>query len=169
MAAVVDLNGIKSAIQTVLNSANTTTASPIDLSSGLSGSRRVQRVLKTHPERIRPQASFFPLVTCFIPSKTITTETIGGGQLRNTRRATIEVQIVGGIWNQNFQQVDEDPADEDIAKLMENVELALRADTTLAGKVNWQRPSSCKYFTTLIDEQTHLRSGVLTLECEVYY
>lgn len=169
MAAVVDLNGIKSAIQTVLNAANTTTASPVDLSNGLSGSRRVQRVLKTHPERIRMQASFFPLVTCFIPNKGIKSEAIAGGQLNNKRRATIELQVVGGIWNQNFQQVDEDPADEDISKLMENIELALRADATLSGKVNWQRPSSCKYYTTLIDEQTHLRSGVLTLECEVFY
>lgn len=169
MAGVVDLNGIKEAIQTLLQSANTTTASPIDLSNGLSGSRRVNQVLKIHPERIRPQASFFPLVTCFIPEKAIRNETIAGGQTRNTRRATIRVEVVGAIWNQNFQRVDEDPADEDISTLMENVELALRADSTLSGKVNWQRPTGCKYYSTYIDEQTHLRSGILSLECEVFY
>ena len=170
MAAVrCDLNGIKESVQTILLSANTTTASPIDLSSGLSGSRRVAQVLKVHPERIRMQASFFPLVTCFIPDKAIKTEQIAGGQLNNKRRGTIEIKVVGAVWNNNFQSIDEDPADEDISNLMENVELALRADSTLIGKVNWQRPSSCKYYSTAIDEQTHLRSGILTLECEVFY
>lgn len=169
MAGVIDLNGIKESVQTILDSANTTTALPIDLSSGLSSNRRVKQVLKVHPEHIRLQASFFPLVTCFIPTKTIKSEQIGGGQLNNRRRATIEIKVVGAIWNQNFQSKDEDPADEDIAHLMENIELALRADSTLVGKVNWQRPSSCQYYSTAINEQTHLRSGILTYECEVFY
>ncbi|CAB4170087.1 hypothetical protein UFOVP903_53 [uncultured Caudovirales phage] len=169
MAAVVDLNGIKESIQTLLTSANTTTSTPVDLSNGLSGGRRVQQVLKVHPERIRVQASLFPLVTCFIPTKSIKSEQIGGGQLNNKRRATIEIKVVGAIWNSNFQSIDEDPADEDICNLMENIELALRSDSTLIGKVNWQRPSSCQYYSTAINEQTHLRSGILTYECEVFY
>mgnify|MGYP000940302733 CR=1 FL=1 len=169
MATRVDLNGIKEAIQNILTDANTTTASPIDLSYGLAGSKRVQQILKTHPAMIRPQASFFPLVTCFINEKTSSSETIKGGQLLNQRRATIEVSVLGSIWNSNIASVDEDPADEDISQLMENIELILRSDATLRGKVNWQRPSGCKYYTELLNQQTHLRSGVLTFNCEVFY
>lgn len=169
MAVVADLNGIKSAIQTILTAANTTTASPVYLSNGLANSVTVKQILKTHPENIRPQASFFPLVTCFIPEKAIINEAMAGGQLNNRRRATVDVKVVGAIWNQNFTSADTDPADEDIATLMENVELALRADSTLGGKVNWQRPNGCKYYSTLINEQTHLRSGVLSLQCEIFY
>lgn len=169
MAIRVDINGIKEAIQNVLDAANTTTASPIDLSSGLSNSKRVRKVLKIHPEMIKPQASFFPLVTCYIPEKTIKTETIKGSQLNNQRRATVEVSVLGSIYNSNLVTVDEDPADEDISLLMENIELILRGSTDLNTKVNWQRPSSCKYYTTVLNQQTHLRSGILTLECEVYY
>lgn len=169
MASRVDLNGVKEAIQNALLSANTTTASPIDLSANLSNNKRVQQILKVHPNMIAPQASFFPMVTCFIPAKSVKTEGIGGGQLLNQRRATLEVSVMGSIWNSNFVSIDEDPADEDICYLMENIELALRADATLNAKVNWQRPSSCKYYTDRLDEQTHLRSGILTLECEVFY
>lgn len=168
MAARVDLNGIKSALKTALDTANTTTASPIDLSSGLT--KRVQRVLSVHPEMIRPQASFFPLVTCYVPNKPVKSEAIKGSQLNNHRRATVEVQVVGAVWNANMTDVNKDPADEDISYLMENVELALRGvDQTLGGRVNWHRPTGVKYFTTVLNQQTHLRAGILTLECEVFY
>lgn len=166
-----DLNGIKEAIQNILLAANTTTATPIDLSSGLANNKRVVKILKTHPEMIRPQASFFPLVTCYIPGKEIKTETIAGSQLNNQRQATIEVSVLGSVWNNNMSSVDEDPADEDIQTLMENIELALRAatGTNLNAKISWQKPSSCKYYTTILGQQTHLRSGILTLECKIWY
>lgn len=169
MAVRVDLNGIKDSIQTLLDTANTTTASPIDLSAGLSNSKRVQKVLKIHPEMIRPQASFFPLVTCFISDKTIINADICKDQLTGKRRAKVVVNIVGSVWNNNFVSVDEDPADEDINYLMENIELALRSDATLTAKVNWQKPTDCTFYTTILSEQTHLRSGILKLECEVFY
>ncbi len=54
MAARVDLNGIKTAIRDTLLIANTTTASPIDLSSNLSNSKRVNNILKVNPEMIIP-------------------------------------------------------------------------------------------------------------------
>jgi hypothetical protein len=52
---------------------------------------------------------------------------------------------------------------------MENIELILRNDSTLNGSVNWQNAKGCRYFTSVLDEQTHLRSGILSLECDVYY
>lgn len=166
-----DLVGIKEAIQNVLDAANTTTASPIDLSYGLANSKRVKKVLKVHPEMIRPQASFFPLVTCYISEKIINNETIAAGQLNSQRRSTVVVNVLGSVWNSNFSAVDEDPADEDINVMMENIELILRGATAtiLNGKINWQKPTGCKYYTTILNQQTHLRSGILTYECEVFY
>jgi hypothetical protein len=169
MAARVDLNGIKTAIRNTLLAANTTTASPIDLSSGLSNSKRVRNILKVNPEMIIPQASMFPLVTCYIDGKPIKSMDIAKTQLDSKRRATINVNVVGTIWNNNFTSITEDPADEDINYLMENIELALRADYNLGGSVNWQIASECKYYTSVLDEQTHLRSGVLSINCEVFY
>ena len=169
MAVRVDLNGIKEAIQNTLLAANTTTASPIDLSSGLSNSKRVQQILKVHPEMIRPQASFFPLVTCYVTGKPITSMDIAKDQLNSKRRAKVNIDIIGSIWNNNIVTIDEDPADEDINYLMENIELALRNDYNLGAKVNWQIAKDCAYYTTALNEQTHLRSGILKLECEVFY
>jgi hypothetical protein len=169
MASRVDLNGIKTAIRSTLLAANTTTASPIDLSSGLSNSVRVQNILKINPEMIIPQASMFPLVTCYVTEKPIKSMDIASTQLDAKRRATVNVNIVGTIWNNNFNSINEDPADEDINYLMENIELVLRSDYNLGGKVNWQLASDCKYYTTILDEQTHLRSGVLQVNCEVFY
>jgi hypothetical protein len=94
---------------------------------------------------------------------------IASTQLDAKRRATVNVNIVGTIWNNNFNSINEDPADEDINYLMENIELVLRSDYNLGGKVNWQLASDCKYYTTILDEQTHLRSGVLQVNCEVFY
>jgi hypothetical protein len=169
MASRVDLNGIKTAIRNLLLSANTTTASPIDLSAGLSNSKRVQNILKINPEMIRPQISMFPLVTCYISDKPIKSMDIAKTQLDSKRRATVNVSVVGSIWNNNFNSINDDPADEDINYLMENIELALRSDYNLGGAVNWQIASDCKYYITNLDEQTHLRSGILKLECEVFY
>jgi len=167
MAVRVDLNGIKDRIQTTLVAANTTTASPIDLSSGMS--QRVQRVLKIHPGLISPQASFFPLVTCYVTDKTIDSEDIAGNQLNSRRKAKVMVNVVGVVWNQNFTADDEDPADEDINYLMENVELVLRSDTDLGAKIKWQRSGSTEYYVNTINEQTHLRAGILKLEGTVFY
>lgn len=169
MAARADLNGIKEAIQGILEAANTTTATPIDLSSGLADSVRVREVLKTHPNMIRPQASMFPLVTCYVNQKNISNETISGNQLNAVRRATLNISVLGSVWNNNFSTVDEDPADQDINYLMENIELILRSNVNLNSTVNWHRPGAVKYYTTVLDEQTHLRSGIITLECEVFY
>lgn len=169
MAVRADLNGIKTQVQTILLAANTTTGSPIDLSADLADSVRVREILKIHPELIVPQASFFPLVTCYISDKSQKRDDIASTQLAAKRRSTITMDVVGSVWNNNFKVDDEDPADEDINHLMENIELILRSNPTLNGKVTWQKPTSCRYYTTILDEQTHLRSGILRYECEIFY
>lgn len=169
MADRVALNSIKEAVQNMFLTANTTTASPIDLSANLSNSKRVKKILKVNPEMIIPQASFFPLVTCYVDSKDISRDDIAQNQLQTKRRATVDLKIVASVWNNNIVSVDEDPADEDINYLMENIELILRSDHTLGGTVTWQKPVDLKYFTSTMNVQNHIRTGILTLQCSVFY
>lgn len=167
MAARCDLNGIKTQISTILSSANTTTASPIDLSSGMT--KRVSRVLKINPQLIPPQISFYPFVTCYVTSKSMEQADLALNQINSKKKAKIELEIAGGVLNENFSTDTEDPADEDINYLMENIELTLRSNPTLNSKVLWQISKDVKYYTANLDEQTHLRAGILTLEGTVFY
>lgn len=167
MATRADLNGIKTELKSIFDAANTTTASPIDLSSGLAN-QRVQKVLTVHPDMIRPQASFYPFVTCYIEDKSTDSDQISGNQLNMKRTADIKIKIVGAVYNQNFTDATKDPADNDINYLMENVELVLRSSPNLNGKVSWQRPDGCVYFT-MSDQKNNVRCGVLTLSAKVHY
>lgn len=169
MADRASLNTIKTNIASILTDANTTTASPIDLSANLASNKRVKKVLKVNPEMIIPQASIFPLVTCYIENKNIKADDIAKTQLDTKRRSTVVVNVVGSVWNNNYRNFDEDPADEDINYLMENIELILRSNYNLSGAVNWQKPSGVEYFSTILNNNNHLRSGILKLECEVFY
>src|SRR3990167_91756 len=109
---------IKEKIQAVLQAANTTTAS-VDLSRGMTN--RVNQVLKVNQLRIYPQASSFPCVTIYTDRKDLAEQTIMGTQQGN-RRADLKLKILGMSWNSNVASHDEDPADEDCERLMENIE-----------------------------------------------
>jgi hypothetical protein len=166
MAARTDLNGIKTAIKALFDAANTTTASPIDLSSNVA--KRVQKVLTVHPEFIRPQASFFPFVTCYVDEKQIDADQIAGNQLNANRMSDLTINIVGAVFNANLNTVTDDPADTDINYLMENIELVLRSSPNLSGTVKWQRPTGINYFSNQ-DLKGHIRYGVLSLTAKVNY
>ena len=126
--AALDLNGILENVQTIFELANTTTATT-DLSDGMVN--RVQKILKTNPEKVPAQASFYPYVTCFVESKIITPETIAGSQTAAKRSTELDIKIVGCVWNNNISVTDEDPADKDCNYLMENAEQIIRENQTL--------------------------------------
>ncbi len=166
MAARTDLNGIKTAIKTLFDTMNSVAADPIDLSANLTS--RVKKVLTVHPDYIRPQASFFPFVTCYVDEKQIDTDQIAGNQLRANRMSDVTINIVGAVYNSNMTDVTKDPADDDINYLMENIELILRSSPDLGGLVKWQKPTGVNYFSTQ-DLKNHMRFGVLTLKAKVNY
>lgn len=167
MASKIPWGTIKTNIKSTLDAANTTTASPIYLSDGMD--EKVQIVLKVHPDKIRVQSSLYPFVTVYADNKTISPGTIAKNQLSNKRDGTVELFIMGAVYEDNFASVDEDPADEEIENLMENVELALRGDSNLGGSVLWQRPTSITYHSLPFEEENHLRVGLMTLEAKVFY
>lgn len=168
-AGTVDLNDILERIQTVLESANTTTATPIDLSSGMT--TRVKRVLKVNPNTIKQQASLFPLVTAYITAKEIESEDIAARQMNAKREGNVKLDIVGIVWNDNFSSIDEDPADKEIHLLMENIELALRSyiPSSFGSSIKWSIPESVEYYDRMLDERTHLRAGILKLNAKLFY
>ena len=161
-----DVVGIKDTIKSLFDSANTTTASPIDLSSDLT--KRVQKTMTLHPDMIRPQASFFPFVTCYVDDKAVVSKQIAVNQTTAKRDSEITLKIVGAVFNQNLTDVTKDPADNDINYLMENIEQVLRSNPNLSGKVLWQAPESVEYFTTA-DLSNAVRYGILTLKARVSY
>lgn len=178
---MLDLNSLKEHIQTIFETANTTTAS-VDLSKGLE--TRVQRILKLNPERIPVQAQLYPFVTIFISDKAVTMMDIAGNQLIQKRKGEISVKVVGAVWNSTITDSEEDPADEDCESLMENVEEILRANPQLGGSqigtavigtstigpiVAFSHPTKITYHNFSLDEGTHIRAGVLDLEVTVLY
>lgn len=169
MAAVVDLNGILSNIQSLLLTNNTTTSSVVDLSSGLETRLRDNAILKIHPLMIRPGADLVPFVTCYVLKKTMEDTSIAKDQLNIKRQAVVELEVVGAVYNDDFSSVGTDPADSEIHTLMENVEKILRSDTTLGGKVTWHSAKECSFYDQRADEKTHLRTGFLKLEAKVFY
>jgi hypothetical protein len=101
----------------------------------------------------------------------VTPQTVAVNQLVAKRRGEYRVKVAGMIWNQNFSNVTKDPADDDCEILMENIEYVLRAYPNLSNETNvlWQKPENVNYYDTVLDEQTHLRAGVLDLLIIVDY
>lgn len=166
MAARVDLYGILENLKTIFETANTTTGSPIDLSQDMSS--RVNQVMTLNPMKIPVEANNFPMVTCFVTGKTMESATIGR-QSSAKRKAIVEIDIVAAVYNDDFHTFKNDPADQDINYLMENIELILRSNESLTNKVLWQLGDRVDYYDIRLSEETHLRSGILSLKATVYY
>lgn len=162
----VNLYNIKETFQTIMQTANTTTASH-DLSSNMVN--RVRSVLKTNIEKISPQASLFPLVTIFVDSKAVELKGMAKNQSTCKREGRVEFKILGSVWNSNYVSYDEDPADNDCEYLMENIEENLRINDNLNGTVLWGVPTDIVYFSHAIDEDCHLRTGIMSYQTRIYY
>lgn len=167
VAGSVDINAIKEVIRYVLDTANVIGGSPIDLSTNMS--RRVKTVMKLNPEKLRPDAPVFPCVTTFLSQKKIEAKTIAKDQVVGKRKCVLSFKVVGMMWNDNMSSYKEDPADNDLEYLMENVEVVLRHYATLNNLCDWQIPGVVTYHSSKYDEQTHMRVGILDLEVTIYY
>lgn len=165
-----DLSGIKSEVQSILETANTTTGSPIDLSTSMTD--RVKKVLQINVERIPIQPSFFPCITMFYGGKQVELKDIAGSMLNSRRRGDIDLKIVGIVWidnmnTSNFQY--KDLADNEIENLMENIEQVLRIDPTLNNKVLWCKTTDVTYHTYTVSEGSHMRAGIMNFKLSVLY
>ena len=166
--AQVDLSDIKTQIKSILDTANTTTGSPIDLSNGLTN--RVNKVLKINPDMFPVQASFFPCVTCYIDSKTsIEQDTIARTMTIAKRKSNIVIKINVGVYQNNCPDVTEDKSSQECEQLMENVEEILRANPTLTNTVKWSAPTEVQYYTSMINQETVVRAAEMDLKAVIFY
>lgn len=167
--AVVDMNGIKTGIKSILDTANTTTGSPIDLSNGLQ--TRVKQILTLNVEKIPIQPSFYPCVTAFFKGKMIEPMTMAANQLNAHRKAEIDITVVGIVWvdrlSVNFEYTDF--ADNECELLMENVEQVLRNDATIGGRVLFSHPTAVTYHDFVTEEGAHMRAGVMNIQARAHY
>ena len=167
-ATTVNIPNIKELIRFVLADNNTTTSSILDLSSSMS--TRVKQVAKLNPEKIPFQPSVFPYVTIYTDRKSVDIADISSNQVAGRRKAELTFKLVGAVLNTNYQSnIFNDAADEDIEKLMENVEGILRGYPDLNQSIKWQFPTDVQYFSTNIGEDAHMRVGVLDLQATLFY
>jgi hypothetical protein len=165
-AGTLDINAIKEYIRYVLSTANTVGGSPLDLSNNMD--KRVKAVLKINPDKIRPDASVVPCVTVFTSQKNIELRTIAKDQVNGKRKAELILTIVGIVWNDFTADFREDPADEDLENLMENIEAILRHYGSLDNNATWQFPTGVTYHSAR-DEKAHYRIGAMDLKVTAYY
>lgn len=164
----INISQLKTDIKEIFDAANTTTASPVDLSNGLS--QRVKNVFKINPEKLPIQASLFPAVTMFVDGKDITQDGIALNQVNARRRGEVDLKIMASVWQDSYTNVSTDDSDEEIEQLMENIEQILRNNPTLGNsQVNWALPSDVTYHTGILSEEAHMRAGVLSLRINIYY
>ena len=164
---------IKSAFQSIMSAANTTTAD-YDLSTGMRAApgRPVQKVLTVNPDVIPVQASMFPFVTIFNGSKSVELATMAGDQVRGKRMADLRFHVLGAVWCGQTTRTTDDRSEEQVGYLMENVEEVLRRNFKLNGTVLWSKPESIGYYTSILKNQeqdAQLRFGAMSLLCKINY
>jgi hypothetical protein len=164
----INIDNIKTQFKTILDTANTTTASPVDLSDGLA--RRVQRVMKIHPGRIQVQASFIPFVTIWADSVDLEPLDICKNQVTAQREANFTFKVAVACFEPfPASDNDEDQGSENCEKLIENVEQILRSNQDLNSAVKWQFPDRIEFDETQYSEETNLRAAIMDLNCRIYY
>lgn len=165
--SVVPLNTIKTAIQSTLNTANTTTASPLDLSNGLEN--RVTEIMTVNPELIPISATRLPAVTIWLDAKDIDHDTIATNQLQAKRKCTLTFKIAAVVFRSLVDDYRTDLADDEAALLMENIEEVLRNNPNLSGNVLWQVPTGATYHNVALAEETAMRVGIMSLDVVTRY
>lgn len=162
----INLNQLKENIQSILETANTTTAS-VPLSNGLTDS--INTIYKVNPYRIPFHATRHPFVTVYIDQKVIEESAIAATQINAKRLARVEVKVVGVVFDSTFNNFDTDKGDEQCETLMENIEEILRNNPTLSGIATWSFATDVVYHTTKLDEESIVRAGMLSLRASIFY
>lgn len=163
-----NVNSIRSKIKTILDDANTTTGSPIDLSANVSS--RVKMVALTHPEKLLQQRSKSPLIAIYSERKLINSEGIAANMVNPKRRGELNLKIAGIILNQNTSSATEDPSDKDMEYLMENIEEVLRSFPNLDGETSvlWAMPTDISYFSAP-GKSVYFRAAIMDLTVRTQY
>jgi len=165
--SVIPLGTIKTEIKSLLDTANTTTASPLDLSNGMTD--RVIEVGTINLTRIPLQPSFYPAVTIYYDNKVPEEATIARDQLTAKRKAKLQMQIAGIVFLSTVTDDLVDDADNEIERLMENIEEVLRQDPGLGGNTKWTGVDRVEYHNVNVSEDSMMRIGIMDFFAIVFY
>jgi len=160
----VNISGIKTQFKSIMDTANDIDAT-YDLSTGLN--KRVVKVFKINPLKIPITATKYPYVTIYMETKEIEQTNINTTFKIAKFGANLNMLVVGGVWETRFTNETEDNADEEIEKLMENIEEILRRNHTLNGTVKWCKFEGVEYHTIQLSEEVYLRCGVGKLKVRI--
>lgn len=162
-----DINGIIEATQTILETANTTTASPLDLSSGLTN--RVANIVKFSPVYINAQRDKIPAIHVWLESKDIDFKDISINQLNGRREGTLQIKVAGFVAMTNYITQDVNQSEQEVRILMENIEQVLRSNDKLSNTVDRQRITNVTYFDLPYTDEVNFKAAVLSMEAKKYY
>lgn len=161
-----DIVAIKNAFKAVLDAANTSTAA-YDLSTSLTAD--VKTISTKSPNSYMFGADMLPAVAIWNDRKKVDMAGIVKDQITAKRKATITLNIAGVIWNNNYTSVNTDSSDNEIEKLMENIEEVIRRNPSINGTVLWQHPTDVTYHDLTLSEEQNYKVGIMTVECAQLY
>ena len=153
----VNISDIKTQFKSIMDAANIVGATYY-LSTGMN--KPVNKVFKVNPLKIPITATKYPYVTIYSDIKDIQQTNINTTFKIAKFGANLSMLVVGGVWETKVTNETEDNADEEIEKLMENIEEILRRNHTLNGTVKWCKLERVEYHTLPISEDVHIRYGV---------
>jgi len=166
--ATFSLNALKERIQTILETANTTTASN-DLSSGMDS--RIVRISKMNPDKVFAQATKHPSLHIYPENVTMESQGIAKTQATAKRRTEFNINIAGIYQSFALEDIEEDKAQKNLEIMMSNLESVLRDSPTLTDYtgVLYQIPTGIQYGIGGLDEDCYFRIGVLSLKVVTLY
>lgn len=173
MMAKFDVDGIQDFLKStfIANNAADQMATPAPdyyLSTGMT--KPVKQFFTVRPENIKPQANVMPCISVHYEGKIPVSSGIAINQKIAKRRCEASFVITAMIWNQNFSaNIQDDPADRDMQKLMENIEELLRSHPTLGGRCLWQIPGQVSIHDANMSEKTHFSVAFMELKVTAFY
>lgn len=153
------------AIQSQLKAANTTTAA-WPLSKNMKD--KVLLVTQSNPNYLIGQASKFPAISLILDNDEKEFAEIGRTSTGTKKYSTLNVKVIGMLWDDKFASEEYESCDREIHYLLENIEQVLRADQTLGNACLFSYPTSVKFYD-ILDEQSHFRAGVMDFKVKSLY
>ena len=165
--AVVNYKNVIDNIQSILKDWNKATAT-YDLSTNLD--KRIGVISKRNPSFIVDQPSQLPAICIRIDNDTKAFEEMSRTNLQASKKSELTFSIIGLLWyNPLLGNVDaNDPSDDEIHYMAENVEEVLRRNHKLNGSVLYSYPESIDFYEDL-DEESYFRTFVMSYKAILFY
>lgn len=162
-----DLNGVISAIRTILLTANTSGGSPIDLSANLTN--RVSAINNYSPTYIEPGRDKMPAIHVWLESKDVSQKEVSINQVNGRREATLRMKVAGFVVMDTFLTQNINKSEEELRTLMENIERVLRSNDKFTNTVDRQRITNVTYFDLPYADSVAFKAAVMDIEARKLY